>query len=174
MDISRRLNEMKETRGITLPEIEEKSGVPLQTLRRIFDGTTRDPGVNTMQAIVARGLGYRLDDLFSSMPLPSDEALAEAIPKVIAESTCPISSATISAVKREMKNASREAICDIFEQEACKFVRSDRNWWRATALVETALIIVITMWYIFAHGASDVHFADAACMTQYILNTFHV
>ena len=37
--------------GITYPELAERSGVPLQTIQKIFCGLTQHPRIDTMQAL---------------------------------------------------------------------------------------------------------------------------
>ena len=55
---------MKE-RHITQKELSEWSGIPLQTLRKIFSGLTTNPRIDTMQAI-ERALGLSAE--FEEMP----------------------------------------------------------------------------------------------------------
>lgn len=59
MEIQKRLDTMRKARNYTLQQISDLSGVPLQTVRRIFEGTTVDPGITTINAIV-NALRYTL------------------------------------------------------------------------------------------------------------------
>lgn len=43
--------------GITYPELAERSGVPLQTIQKIFCGLTQHPRIDTMQAL-QQACGY--------------------------------------------------------------------------------------------------------------------
>lgn len=70
MEVSEIKRYMKENK-ITYAELSEKSGVPIQTLSKIFAGITPTPRIDTMQAIEkALGLnqeprdGYVLKDVY--------------------------------------------------------------------------------------------------------------
>ena len=70
MEVSEIKQYMKENK-ITYAELSEKSGVPIQTLSKIFAGITPNPRIDTMQAIEkALGLnqepkdGYVLKDVY--------------------------------------------------------------------------------------------------------------
>lgn len=52
----------------SIEKISVKSGVPKQTLDKIFSGSTKDPKLMTMQNLVY-AMGYTLDDLFDEGPL---------------------------------------------------------------------------------------------------------
>lgn len=75
------LKRLKIEAGMTTREISEKSGLPEPTLEKIFSGTTKTPGINTVQAIV-HSLGYTLNDIDpcekKEAPLYSSEAEALA------------------------------------------------------------------------------------------------
>ena len=62
------VNQNRNRREWTIEKISMKSGVPKQTLDKIFSGSTKDPKLMTMQALVYT-LGYTLDDLFDEGPL---------------------------------------------------------------------------------------------------------
>lgn len=46
------LNELKDKRRMTLQDIADKSGVPLSTVKKIFNGNTRDPGYLSLKPIL--------------------------------------------------------------------------------------------------------------------------
>lgn len=46
------LNELKDKRHMTLQDIADKSGVPLSTVKKIFNGNTRDPGYLSLKPIL--------------------------------------------------------------------------------------------------------------------------
>lgn len=46
------LNELKDNRHMTLQDIADKSGVPLSTVKKIFNGNTRDPGYLSLKPIL--------------------------------------------------------------------------------------------------------------------------
>lgn len=46
------LNELKDKRNMTLQDIADKSGVPLSTVKKIFNGNTRDPGYLSLKPIL--------------------------------------------------------------------------------------------------------------------------
>lgn len=46
------LNELKDKRHMTLQDIADKSGVPLSTVKKIFNGNTRDPGYRSLKPIL--------------------------------------------------------------------------------------------------------------------------
>lgn len=62
MDWLDRLRVIKADSNMTTREIADKSKIPEPTLEKIFSGQTKNPGVNTIQALV-HALGKTLDDL---------------------------------------------------------------------------------------------------------------
>lgn len=56
MDIPSRLRELLEQRGLTQTRVAEMAGLPFETVSRIVNGTTQNPGVRTM-AKIAGALG---------------------------------------------------------------------------------------------------------------------
>ena len=52
---------------ITQIELSEKSGIPLQTLRKIFSGIVRNPRIDTMQAI-EKALGVSDENTYINVP----------------------------------------------------------------------------------------------------------
>lgn len=46
------LNELKDKRNMTLQDIADKSGVSLSTVKKIFNGNTRDPGYLSLKPIL--------------------------------------------------------------------------------------------------------------------------
>lgn len=46
------LNKLKDKHDLTLPDIAEKSGIPLSTVKKIFSGETRDPGYLSLKPIL--------------------------------------------------------------------------------------------------------------------------
>ena len=57
-----KINEMCKKSGLNLDEIAKRANVPKGTLSKITAGITKNPGLETVAAIV-HSLGYRLDDL---------------------------------------------------------------------------------------------------------------
>lgn len=55
------INELKKKKGLTSEQLSDKSGVPLGTLNKILNGTTKDPKLETLKAL-ARVLECSLDD----------------------------------------------------------------------------------------------------------------
>jgi transcriptional regulator with XRE-family HTH domain len=55
------INKLKKQKGITSEELARLSGVPLGTLNKILNGTTKDPKLETLKAI-AKTLECNLDD----------------------------------------------------------------------------------------------------------------
>lgn len=71
-------------RHITQIQLSELSGIPLQTLRKIFAGFTENPRIDTMQAIEA-ALGITPADTPSTAPAlaEKEKRLLEAFNKLI-------------------------------------------------------------------------------------------
>ena len=46
------LNKLKDKRHMKLQDIADKSGVPLSTVKKIFNGNTRDPGYLSLKPIL--------------------------------------------------------------------------------------------------------------------------
>jgi transcriptional regulator with XRE-family HTH domain len=62
-----KINELKKKKGLTSEQLSNGSGVPLGTLNKILNGTTKDPKLETLKAL-ARVLGCKLDDFDDSQP----------------------------------------------------------------------------------------------------------
>lgn len=73
------LVELKKKSGKTLKQISEESKVPLGTLNKLFSGQTKDPKLETVQAVV-HALGYTLDDLDDGHSAKKSPSTAEAAP----------------------------------------------------------------------------------------------
>lgn len=73
------LVELKKKSGKTLKQISEESKVPLGTLNKLFSGQTKDPKLETVQAVV-HALGYTLDDLDDGQSTKNSPSTAEAAP----------------------------------------------------------------------------------------------
>lgn len=73
------LVELKKKSGKTLKQISEESKVPLGTLNKLFSGQTKDPKLETVQAVV-HALGYTLDDLDDGQSAKKSPSTAEAAP----------------------------------------------------------------------------------------------
>jgi len=56
-----KIAELKKKLGITTEELSIRSGVPIGTLNKILNGTTKDPKLETLKAI-SKVLGCTLDD----------------------------------------------------------------------------------------------------------------
>lgn len=63
-DFLESLNSLKSSRSLSLQQISDRSGVPLPTVRDIFNGRTQSPRADTLVAIV-HAMDGSLDDLFS-------------------------------------------------------------------------------------------------------------
>ena len=57
-----RINTIRKSKGITIEELSDKSGVPISTLKKICAGITTNPNIETVKAIV-KALECKLDDL---------------------------------------------------------------------------------------------------------------
>ena len=55
------INELRKQKGFTSEKLSKESGVPLGTLNKILNGTTKDPKLETLKAL-ARVLECSLDD----------------------------------------------------------------------------------------------------------------
>ena len=73
------LVELKKKSGKTLKQISEESKVPLGTLNKLFSGQTKDPKLDTVQAVV-HAWGYTLDDLDDGQSAKNSPSTAEAAP----------------------------------------------------------------------------------------------
>lgn len=63
-----KLNEIRKAKGMTLEVLSELSGIPLNTIKKISSGITKNPKLDTLQSICAV-LECKLDDLDGN-PLP--------------------------------------------------------------------------------------------------------
>ena len=57
-----KIAEMRKTRGWTIDELSDRSGVPVSTIKKISAGITKRPNIETVKAIV-HAMGFTLDDL---------------------------------------------------------------------------------------------------------------
>lgn len=57
-----KINAMRKSIGMSIDELSEKSGIPKGTLSKITAGITKDPGIETVKAIVY-AMGFSLNDL---------------------------------------------------------------------------------------------------------------
>lgn len=58
----KKLQDLKDSSGMTIQEISDKSKVPLPTVKRIFSGQTPDPGYSSVIAII-KALNGSIDDI---------------------------------------------------------------------------------------------------------------
>lgn len=135
MEIYERLTAMREARGLTLQDVEARSGIPFQTVRRIFDGSTRDPGISTMHAIVVRGMGYRLDDLYGEWPPPETDPGSTGIVHHHFD---------VLPLRDDVRKITQEAITEVVSGTAYQIVHENLKWWRTIAL---ALILLVIIWF---------------------------
>lgn len=56
-----KISEYKKRLNLTTEELSKRSGVPIGTLNKILNGTTKDPKLETLKSI-ARVLGLSLND----------------------------------------------------------------------------------------------------------------
>lgn len=56
-----RIKDIRKSKGMTIEELSEKSGVPVSTIKKISAGITKNPNLETVRAI-ARALNCTLDD----------------------------------------------------------------------------------------------------------------
>ena len=74
---------------ITFDELSSKSGIPLRTLENIFHGITKNPRIDTMQAI-ERALGISADEnepTFDRTPTEEERQLLDMIMQLTDEET---------------------------------------------------------------------------------------
>ncbi len=77
-----KIAEMRKTRGWTIDELSDRSGVPVSTIKKISAGITKRPNIETVKAIV-HAMGFTLDDLDDGSVLeekkmsPSDATVPE-------------------------------------------------------------------------------------------------
>lgn len=62
----KKLQDLKNSSGMTIQEISDKSKVPLPTVKRIFSGQTPDPGYSSVIAII-KALNGSIDDIQEAM-----------------------------------------------------------------------------------------------------------
>ena len=65
MELGAIISEKRKQAGLTIDELAAKSGVPKGTLKKIINGYTRDPQIETVKSI-ARALNCTLDDFDDS------------------------------------------------------------------------------------------------------------
>lgn len=65
-----KIKDIRKSRGITIDELSEKSGVPVSTIKKISAGITKNPNLETVRSI-ARALNCTLDDF--DEPIQTDD-----------------------------------------------------------------------------------------------------
>ena len=160
MEIYERLTAMRVEKGLTLQDVEARSGIPFQTVRRIFDGSTRDPGISTMHAIVVKGLGYKLDDLYGEWPPENEKAEAQVgAPAVVHHHF------NIMPLHGDVKAITQDAITDVVSGEAYKIVHNNLKWWRTIALVLILLVLIWFTWDVTHPDVGLIQYGSAAPIT---------
>ncbi len=92
-----RIKDIRKSKGMTIEELSEKSGVPVSTIKKISAGITQNPNLETVRAI-ARALNCTLDDFDDPIAIdeiktspkpaatdPEDEKEKDEIVKVLTE-----------------------------------------------------------------------------------------
>lgn len=73
-----KLRELKDHQGLTNSDIAERSGIPLPTITKIFNGSTANPSFDTV-VLIAKSLGTSLDELVGIQSADKgDESAARA------------------------------------------------------------------------------------------------
>ena len=57
-----KITEMRKSRGWTIEELSDRSGIPVSTIKKISAGITKRPNIETVKAVV-HAMGFTLDDL---------------------------------------------------------------------------------------------------------------
>ena len=142
MQISSKLNDLRNKHGLTYQQLADASGVPIGTLKSILSGTTASPAFETVCAIL-RAMGESVDE-FCGYTAPAQ--IAEEVPAaapVIAEHRHYF---TVTPLHGDMMNITRDAIADVYSGEAYRIVHSNLKWWRAIAITLIALVIGWFTW----------------------------
>ena len=66
------INILKKEKGLTTEQLSKESGVPIGTLNKILNGTTKDPKLETLKAL-ARVLGCSLDEFDDTSKSKNDK-----------------------------------------------------------------------------------------------------
>lgn len=80
MGLEERIKELKKQKNMTSEELAKQSGVPLGTLNKILNGTTKDPKVETLKALCPV-LGCTLDELLGPQEPETVEDLLRKLSK---------------------------------------------------------------------------------------------
>ena len=139
MDIQERLTLMREAKGLTLAEVEERSGIPFQTVRRIFEGTTKDPGISTARALV-ESMGYTLNDLYGDWPSEKENAPQQTAVEHH------LHTVHFSPLKGDTRELTKEAIREVYASDAYMILNGHLKWWRAVAIALIALVVIWFTW----------------------------
>ena len=101
---------------ITFDELSSKSGIPLRTLENIFHGITKNPRIDTMQAI-EKALGLSADEnepTFDRTPTEEERQLLDMIMQLTDEETEELSNfVDFILSKRKWKTPHRERQGDL-------------------------------------------------------------
>lgn len=104
------LKKIKLESGMSTHEIAKKSGLPEPTLEKIFSGSTKSPGINTVQTIV-HALGCTLNDID-----PSPQKITPLAPGGKGERTVSESEYRIVSAYRVASDADRGIIDNIVDR----------------------------------------------------------
>lgn len=82
-NIGPKISELRERRGLTQEDLEEKSGVPRRTIQNIEHGQTKDPGIGTISKIL-KALRYSWADIEADDRRPTFNQAAAFLAKYAA------------------------------------------------------------------------------------------
>ena len=106
------LRKMKKESGLITSEIAAQSGLPEPTLEKLFAGTTKDPKLSTLNALV-HFFGYTLDDLVKAPKTEKSPDADDAAPRDERE-------AEIISLVRRLDDAQKDMILVMLEGVAAK------------------------------------------------------
>ena len=134
------LETLKEQGNFTLDEIANLSGISKDTVKNVFSGKTKDPGIFTIAPIIY-ALGGNLDAVFNRSKKDATEANSIVVLKEMYENH-------LSDVKdhyehrlSELKEHHAERISEIHDH--INTIKIDKKWFRIAMCICAAALVTI-------------------------------
>ena len=136
MNYLSKLQDLKDEKGLTYADIAELSGIPEQTVKRIFSGATPDPRFETIAKLTI-ALGGSLDVL-SGLRNPDD-------PKIASPVRTALSSSAELIAEKDIRLKEKREIIDSLREE----LRRERRVRSIILIVVAAFVAAVMFMLIF-------------------------
>lgn len=135
------LEALKEQGNFTIDEIANLSGISKDTVKNVFSGKTKDPGIYTIAPIIY-ALGGNLDAVFNRSKKETTEANSLVVLKEMYENHLTDVKDHYEHRLTELKGHQADRIAEIHEH--IDTIKLDKKWFRfATCILAIALVTLL-------------------------------